>query len=281
MGSESSKLARIDSIYNLIIQEPYYHLIDNESIKVQCVIRWSFGGDEIFISGSFNSWKKQEEYKLYKSGYDHIIAIELTRDIHFYKFIVDGEWRCSPDYPIKFNCKGYANNYLDLKRYKAPHYSAICDKLQHETQNFHQKLPTEFPADAPALPILLGKSRCPLEMGNGIHIPYHCISNHIYYDSLIQEIFGPQVATFCVTKRWPEERYIHKNQCIQRFTTILYSTFRTTDEFWPISICKRNGRSVSRGSKSPPLLENDEYHYDPYISDRLLTTVEAFATIFR
>ncbi|KAH8584257.1 AMP-activated kinase beta chain [Cryptosporidium sp. chipmunk genotype I] len=285
MGISSSKSTNLDSINNLNEQHNYHytndHMNGHNLENIQCVIRWSFGGDEVFVTGSFNSWRKQDEYKLFKSGHDHIIAIELTRDVHFYKFIVDGEWRYSPEYPIESDSEGYINNYIDLRRYKAPYYSIFCDKIHYEIQEFHQELPIEFPVDAPALPILLGKSRCPLETANGIHIPFHCISNHIYYDSLVQEIFGTHIVTFCVTKRWFKEKYMQNDHCMQKFTTILYVSFRFIDEFHPILICKKNDYISNCLSKGISDSEKNNPHYDNYVLDRLLTTAEIFATIFR
>ncbi|OII73098.1 AMP-activated protein kinase beta chain [Cryptosporidium ubiquitum] len=285
MGTGSSKSTNLDSINNLNDRNNSCcinsHMNDQDFEKIQCVIRWSFGGGEVFVAGSFNSWQKQEEYKLFKSGHDHLIAIELTRGIHFYKFIVDGEWRYSPEYPIESDSEGYINNYIDLTGYKAPYYSISCDQSQYDIQEFHQELPIEFPVDAPALPILLGKSRCPLETANGIHIPFHCISNHIYYDSLIQEIFGTQIATFCVTKRWPKEKYIQTNHCMQKFTTILYVSFRFIDEFHPILICKNNNFIVGSFSKNSSESEENNHQYNAHVSDKLFKTTEMFATIFR
>lgn len=284
MRISSSRSTNLDSINNQNDQHNFCcikgHMNEHNFENIQCVLRWSFGGDEVFVTGSFNSWRKQEEFKLFKSGHDHLIAIELTRDIHFYKFIVDGEWRYSPEYPIESDSEGYINNYIDLTRYKAPYYSISCGQLQHDIQEFHQELPSEFPVDAPALPILLGKSRCPLETASGIHIPFHCISNHIYYDSLVQEIFGTQIATFCVTKRWPKEKYIQIGHCMQKFTTILYVSFKFIDEFYPILICRKNIYIANCFSKSTPESEENNY-YENYISDRLFTITEIFATIFR
>lgn len=283
MDSGSLKPANINSIRDLNKQNDHHytsdHTDDCEFGSVQCVIRWSFGGNEVFIAGSFNSWKKQEEYKLFNSGHDHLISIELARGIHFYKFIVDGEWKYSIEYPYVLDGGGQINNYIDLTVYEAPPYSKKCDQIQHD-QNFHQKPPIELPLNVPLLPILLGKSRCPLETSNGIHIPFHCISNHIYFDSFVQEIFGSRIVTFCVTKRWTKEKYIHSNQCTQKFTTIIYVSFRVFDEFHPITTCKKNYGNANRCSERFLGLENNE-HYDSHTLDRLFTIAETFATIFK
>lgn len=284
MDSGSLKTANINSVQNLNKQNIHHYTNDRiDSCKfksVQCVIRWSFGGNEVFIAGSFNSWKKQEEYKLFNSGHDHLISIELTRGIHFYKFIVDGEWKYSIEYPYVLDGGGHINNYIDLTVYKAPLYSRKCDKIQHN-QDFHQKPPIELPLNVPLLPILLSKSRCPLEADNGFHVPFHCISNHIYFDSLIQEIFGSQIVTFCATKRWPKEKYINSDQCIQKFTTIIYVSFRVIDEFHPITTCKKVDHTANRCSKRLPELKNNESSYYSCTTDRLITIAETFATIFR
>ncbi|KAF7459377.1 putative 5'-AMP-activated protein kinase subunit beta-1 family protein [Cryptosporidium felis] len=242
---------------------------------IHCVIRWTFGGEEVFVTGCFNSWKKLQEYRLFKCGHDHVIVIELTRDIHFFKFIVDGEWRYSPEHPVNSDCEGFVNNYIDLRRYQKLTFSK-CSKSQDNNLEFHQDLPNEFPADIPAMPIILGKSKCPLESVNSNHIPFHSISNHIYYDSQVQDIFGTQLVTFCLTKRWASKKLAPKNQYLQKYTTILYATYRTFNEFCPITIRKNDESWLSQSLHK----DCERSLYDPYLSNRLIATTELFASIF-
>lgn len=59
--------------------------------------------DEVFVAGTFNDWNPTSHPM--KRGRNGIwkITIELDRDDHEYKFVVDGEWLhddLNPDYVI-------------------------------------------------------------------------------------------------------------------------------------------------------------------------------------
>ncbi|KAH7649591.1 gal83 protein [Cryptosporidium bovis] len=254
----------------------------NNFEKFHCVIRWAYSGKDIFVLGDFNSWEKLEEYKLFKSGHEHITIVELSKDIHYFKFIVDGEWRYSIDIPHISNEKGEINNFIDLRDYKPPIYSIQTELEGTKLQNFHQEFPLDFPADAPALPILLGKTKCLMETANKVHFPFHCINNHIYYDSFIQEIFGDNIVTFFVTKRFNSYGIkSNKSRHSQKHTSIMYATIRKTNrDFYPISIQRKN-KSGRDGLIDTTHTIGEKNIEDPHFKVRVRTTTELFAFIFR
>jgi 5'-AMP-activated protein kinase regulatory beta subunit len=47
------------------------------------------------LIGSFSKW--QERIPMKKMGNEFTLVKALERGIHFYKFIVDGEWKFAPD----------------------------------------------------------------------------------------------------------------------------------------------------------------------------------------
>lgn len=42
----------------------------------------------------------------------------LPRGVHQYKFIVDGEWRFSPEDPTMPDINGHINNYIDTTNFQ-------------------------------------------------------------------------------------------------------------------------------------------------------------------
>uniref|UniRef100_V9LFU1 Protein kinase, AMP-activated, beta 2 non-catalytic subunit n=1 Tax=Callorhinchus milii TaxID=7868 RepID=V9LFU1_CALMI len=54
------------------------------------VIRWTGGGKEVSISGSFNNW--HNKIPLIKSHNDFVAILDLPEGEHQYKFFVDGQW---------------------------------------------------------------------------------------------------------------------------------------------------------------------------------------------
>lgn len=39
---------------------------------------------------------------------------KLKKEKYFYKFIVDGVWRCHPDFPQAVDSNGNLNNFIDV-----------------------------------------------------------------------------------------------------------------------------------------------------------------------
>jgi len=74
--------------------------------------RWNFGGDRIYLVGSFNNWK--EHLLMEKNGDEATRILKLEKKEHYYKFIVDGDWRFAPDQQTVADHNGNVNNYIDL-----------------------------------------------------------------------------------------------------------------------------------------------------------------------
>ena len=52
-------------------------------------------------------------------GNDFTYIRSLPRGKHAYKFLVDGEWRFSPDQPTLADAQGNVNNLLDLTNFRS------------------------------------------------------------------------------------------------------------------------------------------------------------------
>ncbi|KAM4721037.1 5'-AMP-activated protein kinase subunit beta-2 [Rhinophrynus dorsalis] len=78
------------------------------------VIRWSEGGKEVFISGSFNNWNAK--IPLIKSHNDFVAILDLPEGEHQYKFFVDGQWVHDPSEPVVTSQLGTINNLIQVKK---------------------------------------------------------------------------------------------------------------------------------------------------------------------
>nr|XP_033771707.1 5'-AMP-activated protein kinase subunit beta-2 isoform X1 [Geotrypetes seraphini]XP_033771708.1 5'-AMP-activated protein kinase subunit beta-2 isoform X1 [Geotrypetes seraphini]XP_033771709.1 5'-AMP-activated protein kinase subunit beta-2 isoform X1 [Geotrypetes seraphini] len=78
------------------------------------VIRWSEGGKEVFISGSFNNWSTK--IPLIKSHNDFVAVLDLPEGEHQYKFFVDGQWVHDPSEPVVTSQLGTINNLIQVKK---------------------------------------------------------------------------------------------------------------------------------------------------------------------
>ena len=72
---------------------------------------WKYGGNEVILTGSFDAWsksirmKKNEELGIFK-GTVFLNPYETWT----FKFVVDGIWRCSLDFPTTSDSNGNVNN---------------------------------------------------------------------------------------------------------------------------------------------------------------------------
>uniref|UniRef100_A0A8C5PYL6 5'-AMP-activated protein kinase subunit beta-1 n=1 Tax=Leptobrachium leishanense TaxID=445787 RepID=A0A8C5PYL6_9ANUR len=77
------------------------------------VFRWTGGGKEIYIAGSFNNWSK---IPLTKSHNNFVAILDLPEGEHQYKFLVDGQWTHDPSEPVVTSQLGTINNVLQVQK---------------------------------------------------------------------------------------------------------------------------------------------------------------------
>ncbi len=82
------------------------------STKVQYTFTWSYGGNIVYLVGSFTEWKDRLPMK--RVGREFSYSMWLERCVHEYKFVVDNDWRYATDQPNRLDGNGNTNNYVDL-----------------------------------------------------------------------------------------------------------------------------------------------------------------------
>ncbi|CAH8434100.1 unnamed protein product [Heterobilharzia americana] len=79
-------------------------------LKLPTVFRWNGGGKEIYISGTFNKWKKRIPMVRRNSG--AYVIIDCQPGTHEYKYFIDGAWYHDPTKPTVDNEYGTKNNVV-------------------------------------------------------------------------------------------------------------------------------------------------------------------------
>uniref|UniRef100_A0A8D1BGG1 5'-AMP-activated protein kinase subunit beta-1 n=1 Tax=Sus scrofa TaxID=9823 RepID=A0A8D1BGG1_PIG len=77
------------------------------------VFRWTGGGKEVYLSGSFNNWSK---LPLTRSHNNFVAILDLPEGEHQYKFLVDGQWTHDPSEPVVTSQLGTVNNIIQVKK---------------------------------------------------------------------------------------------------------------------------------------------------------------------
>ncbi|CAG8503371.1 7555_t:CDS:2, partial [Cetraspora pellucida] len=79
---------------------------------VPTIITWSQGGNNVYVTGTFNEWKRN--VRLCKSSKDFTTILTLPPGTHKLKFIVDDEWKCSNELSTATDPDGNLVNYLEV-----------------------------------------------------------------------------------------------------------------------------------------------------------------------
>jgi len=106
--------------------EDYFIIIANQkamdsNYKIMN-INYTSSASWVAIKGSWDNWKEQIALKRVKSGQDSAnfyVALKIAPGNYQFKFIVDGQWTLSPDYPILKNKDDplIVNNLLNIPSY--------------------------------------------------------------------------------------------------------------------------------------------------------------------
>lgn len=78
------------------------------------VFRWTAGGHEIYLAGSFNNWSTK--IPLTRSQNNFVAILDLPEGEHQYKFYVDGQWTHDPSEPVVTSQLGTVNNVITVKK---------------------------------------------------------------------------------------------------------------------------------------------------------------------
>jgi hypothetical protein len=75
---------------------------------------WKYGGNEVILTGNFDNWQKTIIMKMDNTDsqtFRVTLMLEPTQT-WYYKFVVDGIWRCSLEFPTETDNAGNVNNVV-------------------------------------------------------------------------------------------------------------------------------------------------------------------------
>lgn len=80
--------------------------------KIPTLLEWKGANKWVFITGSFCNWKQR--FKMNHLKTSSRLILRLLPGIYQYKYIVDGEWQISKDYPT-ITVQSIINNVIEVK----------------------------------------------------------------------------------------------------------------------------------------------------------------------
>ena len=128
-----------------------------DSDMVSHVFTWEHGGHNVYLTGTFTGWERH--IPMHRSGHDFVTIVKLQRKGYAFKFIVDNDWRFSPEQPVIRDPSGNINNYCDLRHF---HHNDT-EPIDYERRNSNPDLPytqtapdiDDYTLQPPALPLQL------------------------------------------------------------------------------------------------------------------------------
>lgn len=255
---------------------------------VPTAFRWVHGGNEVFVTGSFNNW--QGKIHMYASNegegeYEEFtLLIDIPPGTHHYKYIVDQEWRLDPDAPV-VQVGGVWNNVIEVKRPVFEYTPAsFADSDEEEVDERKQKalyrqrapLPSDYVNDPPRLPPHFSSPSLVLNDFSLIDplmlsVPNHVTLNHLHI--MHQGCSDQSVLVTGITQRFkpsPHTKITHK------FVTTVYyapkSLYLGTMDRAPPGTTTINTPSTNpiigtpTGVRNSPLLNQLNSQPSPYMN---------------
>ncbi|XP_026192851.1 uncharacterized protein LOC113147221 [Cyclospora cayetanensis] len=223
--------------------------LNEDNDLIPCVFTWTHGGHVVYLTGSFNNWSVENKFRLNRSGHEFSYIQNLRRGVHYYKFIVDDQWRYAPDQQTQTDEHGNINNVLDISGFRHLQFKTVSEAEQARNAPYHQCVPepSEYASDAPPIPTLLTKCAvATVEPPPRSCFPVHCLSNHLFHDSHAPHIFGPQISCVASTQRWRIDN--NKPTTGQRYATYIYLT---VNPLYPFPTSGENGETEEDVNMSP------------------------------
>lgn len=110
--------------------------VNNDQSKfVPYKFEWKGNNKEVLVTGDFINWEKKLLMKKNpKTGIFELVLF-LEKKKHNFKFIVDGQWVCSSQYPTNNDGSNNINNFITLDN-----YSPNNELIQKEKENKYQNI---------------------------------------------------------------------------------------------------------------------------------------------
>jgi hypothetical protein len=155
---------------------------------VTTVFRWSYGGREVAVTGSFTNWEGKIDAVMFDKD-EYIVALPLLPGTYHYRFIVDGQWKVDPLAP-QVSVQGVLCNVVDVMPPVIEHagfgghdgYDSENDLAEGEQQTYGHRFPKpdDYATDATRLPAQL-LHRLPLNQDPvALTVPSHVTLNHVF-----------------------------------------------------------------------------------------------------
>ena len=107
--------------------------VDNENGSLPFKFEWKGEGKEVLLTGDFNDWKGKIIMKKNDITGFYETVLPLERKKYNFKFVIDGNWVCSSQYPTNYDEHQNLNNFITLYNYSPP--KELYIKTESDSKN--------------------------------------------------------------------------------------------------------------------------------------------------
>ncbi|ORM39805.1 SNF1-related protein kinase regulatory subunit beta-1 [Babesia sp. Xinjiang] len=173
---------------------------NSDDNKTMAVFTWKYGGESVYLL--CNEDGEEKRIPMRRNGKSFMLVRYIPKELYYYKYIVDGIEKCSPDMPIVNGPEGDMN-VMDC--YNGPIESIlaleeqnICDRVYTQTMPDSAYMSQESLVIPDAMLYRAPDFSNGDRVGNDIHI----MANHIYEDLKYRDIFGPKYSSYITIYCW-------------------------------------------------------------------------------
>ncbi|CRH00772.1 5'-AMP-activated protein kinase subunit beta-1, putative [Plasmodium relictum] len=210
--------------------------LENEKELIPCLFSWCEGGRDVYLIGSFINWDMNKKLKMDKCNGEFLLTLLLEKEIYTYKFLVDGQLKCSSSVATIRSPEGVINNVIDMKNYipfnfelKKEHAIQCYEKLwkYSKLNNF------DIVSRITPIPLYLENSRdiIKLNLSNPSYLS-ESLCNHMYFDTDTYKNYSSRIIEVClVMKSEYRNRKGEKRKILTKYNILAYLPTSENEDF--------------------------------------------------
>jgi len=205
---------------------PFMGFTKSDAVPTQ--FKWTHGGKQVFVTGSFNRWQGKIPMKQNEAG-EFTVVLNILPGLHQYKFIVDEAWELNPDNPTVED-SSVTNNIIEVKRSvfedNSDTFQDSDDEEEYDEEGrklfYGQRIKAadgKVPKIPPHLRLALLDTPPPLPPADSLElpIPEHVTLNHLYVYNT--DLLDKDVLVTAITQRFKPKPFASLKS---KFVTTIY-----------------------------------------------------------
>ncbi|CRG93944.1 5'-AMP-activated protein kinase subunit beta-1, putative [Plasmodium gallinaceum] len=210
--------------------------LKNEKELIPCLFSWCEGGREVYLVGSFINWDMNKKLKMDKCNGEFLLTLLLEKEIYTYKFLVDGQLKCSSSVATMRNSNGDINNVVDMKNYIPFNFELKKDQIfqcYKKIWKYSKQNNFDIVSRITPIPLYLENSRDIIKLN--LSTPSflsESLCNHMYFDTDSYKNYSSNIIEVCVVVKSEYNcKKGEKRKILTKYNILSYFPTSKNDDF--------------------------------------------------